>query len=805
MILAINLNEGGRQTIAVLLVILHVITLLGAVGLCTVGFFLRFTLQSKVSLVEGYDGNVLPIVLMVVGGLTALVNLAGSKVAFDVGNPANRKRLRSLLMVILVLLIVVLIALLTAGSMCFAHRHHLSRSFHNGLIKAMGKYHEDSTLKYDIDMLQIKNTCCGNNGYEDWFDVQWINNNFLDISNSKIQSKMTTGKYLTDDVPFSCCRPKSPRPCIHHQVQDNDIHYNYDYQTDLTLHPVGCKEQLMEYFGSKFNQLGAASFGLLGVQVLALLLARYLQTSIAGAIAEGDPEAPTPGFLCPGGDGPPPPPKGDGPKPKKGGGDVPSGKDKGGLGGSMEDFEDHDLDAEEGYDTLLDDSTFDEEFDEPVTAYASNQTKSYNPYENDGQYGSEPIYENIKLYESEPIYENINQYESESPYEEPIRRDEEHIYDDIPAYVPTAEEDLYENIPAYAPPPIDDFYDSMQAYAPGGMADFYDTAPDAPLPPMLPSGPPDAPMPPALPSGPPPKRPGGPPPKRPEAPPPQRPKGAPPSRPATGPPKRPDGPPSSKKASPKKQAPPRPSKPPSQSSPGGKTKAGKKGPPRPDKPPSKKAGSNQPKTSTPKKSAPKQSPKKSVKSSPKRGGSASPSKKKGSAKTKQTKSASTRQSKASPKSRSPTKSKTSPKSKSVKRKPMKSPKRSPQRSSKRSPKKSPKRSPKRSPTKSMKSRQKSMGKTKSAPKWKKGSAKAGKGRSPVKRGGTKMKRSRNRNNNIVESSESETSYSGSSDTEETISSTSSSESSSLDLETGSISGDSDEWDTSISSDTPLLR
>lgn len=187
MVLAVGLTEGGRQTIAILLVILHVVSVFVGAGLGTVGFFLRYSLQSKVSLVDGYDGNVLPIVLMVVGSLTAVVNLVGSKVAFVVTNPVNRKRLRSLLMVNLVLLLVVLLALLTAGSMCFAHRHHLSRSFHHGLIKAMGKYQEDYKLKYDIDMLQIQNECCGNNGYEDWLDVQWINNNFLDLSNSEIQ------------------------------------------------------------------------------------------------------------------------------------------------------------------------------------------------------------------------------------------------------------------------------------------------------------------------------------------------------------------------------------------------------------------------------------------------------------------------------------------------------------------------------------------------------------------------------------------------------------------------------------------
>lgn len=104
---------------------------------------------------------------------------------------------------------------------------------------------------------------------------------------------MTTGQYLTDDVPFSCCRPTSPRPCIHHQVQDNDIHYNYDYRTGLTLHTIGCKEKLMEYFGSQFTKLGAAAFGLLGVQVMYRHLKknyfykRRIQCELVGGSWEG--------------------------------------------------------------------------------------------------------------------------------------------------------------------------------------------------------------------------------------------------------------------------------------------------------------------------------------------------------------------------------------------------------------------------------------------------------------------------------------------------------------------------------------
>ena len=187
MILAISLTESGRQNLSVLLLLLHSISSLGGAGLCTVGVFLRFSLKDKVTLVEGYDGNVLPIVLMTVGSLVALVNIVGGKVSFDISNPIRRKRLRCLLIVLIVLLLIVKVLLLTAGIMCFVHRRHLSRSFHHGLIKAIGKYQDDYVLKHEIDLLQMQYWCCGNNGYEDWFDIQWINNNFLDLQNSNVQ------------------------------------------------------------------------------------------------------------------------------------------------------------------------------------------------------------------------------------------------------------------------------------------------------------------------------------------------------------------------------------------------------------------------------------------------------------------------------------------------------------------------------------------------------------------------------------------------------------------------------------------
>lgn len=73
-------------------------------------------------------------------------------------------------------------------------------------------------------------------------------------ANSKSQSLSTflyrsDKPYLNDDVPFSCCNPESPRPCIHHHVMDNDMHYNYDFRSAITIHPIGCRDKLTEYYG----------------------------------------------------------------------------------------------------------------------------------------------------------------------------------------------------------------------------------------------------------------------------------------------------------------------------------------------------------------------------------------------------------------------------------------------------------------------------------------------------------------------------------------------------------------------------
>lgn len=89
---------------------------------------------------------------------------------------------------------------------------------------------------------------------------------------SRISSNVD-GKYLMDGVPFSCCNPSSPRPCIQQQITNNSAHYSYEHHTEeLNIWKRGCRDALVSYYGGMMNTIGilVLMVTLLHVRCLAL-------------------------------------------------------------------------------------------------------------------------------------------------------------------------------------------------------------------------------------------------------------------------------------------------------------------------------------------------------------------------------------------------------------------------------------------------------------------------------------------------------------------------------------------------------
>lgn len=152
-----------------------------------------------------------------------------------------------------------------------------------------------------MDKLQMDFQCCGNNHYKDWFEVQWISNRYLDFSSKEVKDRIKSnvdGRYLMDSVPFSCCNPSSPRPCIQMQITNNSAHYSYSYQTDeLNIWVKGCREVLLGYYTGIMATNGAAVTLFFLIQASVLVSMRLLQTSMDKITGVEDVETESEGFL----------------------------------------------------------------------------------------------------------------------------------------------------------------------------------------------------------------------------------------------------------------------------------------------------------------------------------------------------------------------------------------------------------------------------------------------------------------------------------------------------------------------------
>ncbi|XP_007943074.1 rod outer segment membrane protein 1 [Orycteropus afer afer] len=186
----------------------------------------------------------------------------------------------------------------------------LSTGLEEGLGTALAHYKDTEVpghchTKRLIDELQLRHHCCGRHGYKDWFGVQWVSSRYLDPNDQDVTDRIQSnveGLYLTDGVPFSCCNPHSPRPCLQSQLLDPHAHLIFDpRQPNLNLWAQGCHGVLLGYLQGLASTLGSILAVTFLLQVLVLLGLRYLQTALEGLGGVIDGEGDTQGYLLPGG------------------------------------------------------------------------------------------------------------------------------------------------------------------------------------------------------------------------------------------------------------------------------------------------------------------------------------------------------------------------------------------------------------------------------------------------------------------------------------------------------------------------
>uniref|UniRef100_A0A8C2XAY4 Retinal outer segment membrane protein 1b n=1 Tax=Cyclopterus lumpus TaxID=8103 RepID=A0A8C2XAY4_CYCLU len=261
----------------------------GGVIFC-LGVYLKTELLRRAEVMDNTEIHVVPNILMMVGLASIGTNWVASRVCQDSLDPTRFPRWK----VPLLAWFAQLLYLCPLSLYCQV-------GLRNGI-----RFYKDTDVpgrcfqKETIDRLQMEFRCCGNNNFKDWFEVQWVSNRYLDFTSKDVKDRIRSNvdnRYLLDGVPFSCCNPTSPRPCLRYHLTDNNAHFNYDYQSEeLNLYSRGCRQALTDYYMELMNSTGPGVLSVILIQSLTMGL-RYLQTAVETAMVLEDPEGDSEGYL----------------------------------------------------------------------------------------------------------------------------------------------------------------------------------------------------------------------------------------------------------------------------------------------------------------------------------------------------------------------------------------------------------------------------------------------------------------------------------------------------------------------------
>ncbi|XP_053575928.1 rod outer segment membrane protein 1 [Bombina bombina] len=270
------------------------------------GVFLKVQLWIHNEVMDNTAAHAVPNTVITAGLVGVLLGLYAGKISQDSLDVTKYPRWKPLMIPFFCISILSCFLCLAALILSVAMRGTLEDSLKIGLRNGIRFYKDTDTpgrcyQKRTMDKLQMDFQCCGNNHYKDWFEVQWISNRYLDFSSKEVKDRIKSnvdGRYLMDSVPFSCCNPNSPRPCIQVQITNNSAHYSYSYQTDeLNIWVRGCREALLCYYTGIMATDGAAVSLSFFLQAAVLVSLRYLQTAMEKINSAEEMEVDSEGYL----------------------------------------------------------------------------------------------------------------------------------------------------------------------------------------------------------------------------------------------------------------------------------------------------------------------------------------------------------------------------------------------------------------------------------------------------------------------------------------------------------------------------
>uniref|UniRef100_A0A3P8UZS8 Peripherin 2b (retinal degeneration, slow) n=1 Tax=Cynoglossus semilaevis TaxID=244447 RepID=A0A3P8UZS8_CYNSE len=158
----------------------------------SLGIYFKVELRKRSEMMDNNESHLVPNLLILVGLLACGVNGFGGKVCHDSLDPMKYAKWKPMLRPYLLSCCAFNALLLLTALLCFLMQFSVYLTLAEGLKNSIKFYKDTDTpgrcfMKRTLDMTQIEFRCCGNNNYRDWFEVQWISNRYLDMSNNEVK------------------------------------------------------------------------------------------------------------------------------------------------------------------------------------------------------------------------------------------------------------------------------------------------------------------------------------------------------------------------------------------------------------------------------------------------------------------------------------------------------------------------------------------------------------------------------------------------------------------------------------------
>ncbi|XP_022119316.2 RDS/peripherin-like protein xRDS35 isoform X1 [Pieris rapae] len=168
----------------------------------------------------------------------------------------------------------------------------LLKELSSSLRLGISQYLTEPSWKTLLDTMQVELNCCGADQPSDWYEIPWINIDYLNES-SDLAMKLagSDGRVSPPVTPYSCCTPRVLAACYHDPLQQWEWREAWSSSHPLvgaSLHARGCVDAVRAPLTRATLALQLCNLLSLIVQVVIVCLSQVMVGSARDAVVRGD-------------------------------------------------------------------------------------------------------------------------------------------------------------------------------------------------------------------------------------------------------------------------------------------------------------------------------------------------------------------------------------------------------------------------------------------------------------------------------------------------------------------------------------